>query len=55
MGSPEKDLKGLIKGFALATEEQVKGVKTKPKQGGLVDLMWDGANRKLEERRARQL
>jgi hypothetical protein len=34
MGFPEKDLKGLIKGLALATEEQVKGVKTKPKQGG---------------------
>jgi hypothetical protein len=49
----EKDLKALIKGFALATDEQVKGVKTKPKQSGLVDLMWDGANRKLEERRAR--
>jgi hypothetical protein len=55
IGFPEKDLKGLIKGFALATEEQVKGVKTKPKQGGLVDLMWEGATRKLEERRARQL
>ncbi len=50
---PEKDLKALIKGFALATEEQIKGVKTKPKQGGLVDLMWQGAKRQLDERRAR--
>ncbi|CAA2140307.1 hypothetical protein [Hyphomicrobium sp. ghe19] len=53
VGFSEKDLKAIIKGFALATDEQVKGVKTKPKQSGLVDLMWDGAKRKLEERRAR--
>jgi hypothetical protein len=52
MGFTEKDLKGLIKGFALATDEQVKGVKSKPKQSGLVDLLWEGANRKLSERRA---
>jgi hypothetical protein len=52
IGFAEKDLKGLIKGFALATDEQVKGVKTRPKQGGLVDLMWQGANRQLKERRA---
>lgn len=52
MGFTEKDLKGLIKGFALATDEQIKGVKTKPKQSGLVDLLWEGANRKLNERRA---
>lgn len=53
LGFTEKDLKSLIKGFALATEEQVKGIKTKPKQSGLVDLMWQGANRKLDERRVR--
>lgn len=53
LGFTEKDLKSLIKGFALATEEQVKGIKTKPKQSGLVDLMWEGANRKLDERRVR--
>lgn len=53
MGFTEKDLKGLIKGFALATDEQIKGVKTKPKQSGLVDLMWEGAKRKLDERRVR--
>ncbi|HVX34765.1 MAG TPA: hypothetical protein VHC71_00930 [Hyphomicrobium sp.] len=49
----EKDLKSLIKGFVLATDEQIKGVKTKPKQSGLVDLMWEGAHRKLDERRVR--
>lgn len=53
MGFPEKDLKGLIKGFALATDEQIKSVKTKPKQSGLVDLMWEGAKRKLDERRVK--
>ena len=53
IGFTEKDLKILLKGFALATEEQVKGVKTKPKQSGLVDLMWEGAKRKLDERRVR--
>jgi hypothetical protein len=53
IGFTEKDLKGLIKGFGLATEEQIKGVKTKPKQSGLVDLMWEGAKRKLDERRIR--
>ncbi len=53
IGFPEKSLKDLIKGFALATNEQVKGVKTEPKQDGLVDLMWEGARRKLEERRVR--
>jgi hypothetical protein len=53
VGFTEKDLKNLLKGFALATDEQVKGVKTKPKQSGLVDLMWEGAKRKLDERRVR--
>ena len=53
LGFAEKDLKALIKGFALATDEQIKGVKTKPKQSGLVDLMWEGARRKLDERRIR--
>lgn len=53
IGFSEKSLKDLIKGFALATAEQVKGVKTEPKQNGLVDLLWEGARRKLEERRVR--
>jgi hypothetical protein len=53
IGFADKDLKSIIKGFALATDEQIKGVKTKPKQSGLVDLMWEGAKRKLDERRAR--
>lgn len=55
LGFPEKDLKGLLKGFALATDEQVRSVKTKPKQSGLVDLLWEGAQRKLGERRVRSL
>lgn len=49
---PEKELRALIKSFALATEEQVKAVKGKPKRPELVDLMWDGAKRKLQDRRA---
>lgn len=49
----DRDLKALIKGFGLATDDQVKGVKSKPKASGLVDLMWDGATRMLQERRAR--
>lgn len=53
MSFSEKDLKALLKGFALATDEQVKGVKTKPKQAGLVELLWEGASRKLVERTAR--
>jgi hypothetical protein len=53
IGFSEKGLKDLIKGFALATSEQVKNVKTDPKQDGLVDLMWEGARRKLEERSVR--
>lgn len=52
MSFPDKDLKTMIKGFGLATEEQVKAVKSKPKQSGLVDLMWEGASRKLQERRS---
>ena len=39
--------------FASATDEQIKGVKTKPKKVGFVDLLWDGARRKLAERSAR--
>ena len=53
IGFTEKDLKSLLKGFALATDEQIKSVKTKPKQSGLVDLMWEGAKRKLDERRVK--
>lgn len=49
----EKDLKDILKNYSLATTEQVKNVKTKPKQSGLVDLLWDGARRKLEERASR--
>lgn len=51
MSFTEKELKDFAKNFALATQEQLKSVKTKPKIAGLVDLLWDGANRQLEERR----
>lgn len=50
LGFTEKDLKALIRGHGLATEEQVKGVTSKPRQAGLVELMWDGARRKLRDR-----
>lgn len=50
---PVAELKAIIKTFRLATESQVKGVTGKPKQAGLVDLMWDGARRKLAERSVR--
>ncbi|CEJ84863.1 conserved hypothetical protein [Hyphomicrobium sp. GJ21] len=53
IGFTEKDLKSLLKGFVLATDEQIKSVKTKPRQSGLVDLMWEGAKRKLDERRVK--
>ncbi|MCA9180978.1 MAG: hypothetical protein KDA51_05975 [Planctomycetales bacterium] len=50
---PDKELKALIKGFGLATDQQVKAVKTKPKKIGLIELMWDGAKRKLADREGR--
>lgn len=53
LGLPEKDLKAMIKGFGLATDEQVKSIKSKPKQSGLVELMWEGATRKLHDRSVR--
>ena len=46
----EKDLKALIASFNLATAEDVKNVKGKVKKPGYVQLMWDGAQRKLSER-----
>lgn len=49
----DKELKDFAKNFALATQEQIKAVKTKPKSVGLVDLLWEGATRHLSERRLR--
>lgn len=46
----ESDLKKMLKGYSLATDEQVRGVTTKPKKIGLVDLLWAGARRKIDER-----
>jgi len=48
---PEKDLKAILKSYLLATEEQVKAVKTKPKAVGFVDLLWNGAKARLADRR----
>lgn len=53
IGFTEKDLKSLLKGFALATDEQIRGITTRPRKSGLVDLMWEGAKRKLDERRVK--
>ncbi|MEZ5853049.1 MAG: hypothetical protein R3D68_20640 [Hyphomicrobiaceae bacterium] len=47
----EAELKKLLKGHALATDEQVKKVTTKPKKDGFIDLLWDGARRRLIDRR----
>lgn len=46
----EKDLKALITNFNLATAEDVKNVKGKAKKPAYVQMMWDGAKRKLSER-----
>ena len=50
---PETDLEKMLKNFALATDEQIRGVKTRPKKLGFVDLLWDGSRRKLSERKLR--
>lgn len=47
----EKDLKAILKNFALATDEQVKSIKTKPKAIGLVEIMWVSAISKIRERK----
>lgn len=48
----EKELQVLLKGFGLATAEDLKGVK-KPKKDGFIELMWEGAKLRLSDRRAR--
>lgn len=50
---PEKELKILLKSYGLATEVQIKTVKGPGKQAQLIDLMWQGARRKLHERSVR--
>jgi hypothetical protein len=47
----EKDLKALMTTFSLATAEDVKSVKGKVKKPAYVQMMWDGAQRKISERR----
>jgi len=49
----EKDLKSLLTIFNLATVEDVKSVKGKAKKPAFVQLLWDGAHRKLAERSPR--
>lgn len=51
----EKDLKAIMASFALATAEDVKSVKAKgrAKKIAFIDLMWDGAQRKIAERRTK--
>ena len=49
----EKDLKALLKNYTLATDEQVKSVKTRPKKDGYVELLWRGSRRRLEEGRGK--
>jgi hypothetical protein len=51
MSFSEKDLKTFITNFGLATAEDVKTIKGKNKKPGFVQLMWDGAQRKITERR----
>ncbi len=48
----DADLRKMLKTFGLATAEQIRGVKTKPKKIGLIDLLWHGARRKIAERTA---
>jgi len=49
----DADLRKMLKNFGLATAEQIKNVKTKPKKIGFIELLWDGARRKIAERSAK--
>jgi hypothetical protein len=44
---PEADLKKMITAFGLGTAEDVRRVSTKPKKLGFIDILWDGACRKV--------
>ncbi len=44
----EADLKKMLTTFGLATAEDIKGVKTKPKKMGFVELLWTGARSQLD-------
>lgn len=48
----EADLKKVLQTYSLATKEQLDAVK-KPKKDGYVDLLWEGAQRRLKARSAR--
>jgi len=43
----DAELKKMLKDFGLATAEDIKGVNTKPKKIGFIELLWDGARSKL--------
>jgi hypothetical protein len=46
---PEAALKKMVTNFGLGTAEDLKRITTKPRKLGYIDLMWDGARRKLIE------
>ena len=46
---PDATLKKMVTSFGLGTAEDVRRVKTSPKKVGYIDLMWEGARRKLAE------
>lgn len=49
----EANLKKMVTSFGLGTAEDLKKVTAKPKKVGYIDLMWDGARRKLAEQSGR--
>lgn len=46
---PDAILRKMVTSFDLGTAEDVKRVKTSPKKVGYIDLLWEGARRKLAE------
>lgn len=49
----EAQLKKMLKGFGLATDEQVRNVTSRPRKDGYIDLLWNGAQRRHGERNTR--
>ena len=49
----EADLKKMVTNHGLGTAEDVRRVTTKPKKLGYIDIMWEGARRRIAERDAR--
>lgn len=44
----EAELKKMLTNFGLATSEDIKGVKTRPKKIGFIELLWTGARSRVE-------